>query len=310
MPPADIDQKIQKARQLGVPEDIIMKRVKTKYPEYGKKSVGGFIQNIGKNVGDIGSGVYNLVNTGRKAFFSPDPQEKSQAMSQTGSMLQNIPGAVAQDVGEFVSNPVDYAYKNPVDVLLSAFPVAKGAAKTARVATKAAKVAVNPKRAVGRAIESRVADAGRIKPEALSKRFGTLRNPNEELVEGIGTARDKSKLLELLRQEIEGQLRYQDLNKTPLYHDIFKLRQGAGQAARYGKGQAATAEQLLNRNIQRAYGEILKEGAGTGRLDKVYNLLSNIEGAGKKALPYGVGGVVAYSLIQKLMNNLFSDRDY
>jgi hypothetical protein len=303
MIPSDLDQRIQKAKSLGVPEDVIHQRIAQKYPDYHKKNpVLKFLLGGAMNVAqDIGSGLAMKFQPGYqksqdaalasskaladRAAKTTDPETRRRMMkvaqdtnATVSQNAQNIQGGYSEDINV-----------NPALRGLEASNQIVGAAglpntlKTgARLATKAGRVLANPKRIVGQALERKVANAGTISPDLLEKHFGSITSPKPELYEGLSSAQGQGELARMTRREIATQGRSAGGSITePTYKDIFNLRKGSYAQAKYAQGTPATPEQKLYANIGRAYDAILKEGAGTGKLDKAYSMLSRIQGISK-----------------------------
>lgn len=329
MQPKDLDQKIEKARQLGVPNDVIMQRVRKKYPEYHEKNliesviskVMGTSTNIAKDIGaSVGisttpgyqksqdAALASSQRLAERARTSTDPEERRRMMkiaqetNQTvGDNAQRVRGQFSEDIGD---NYAVRAVKGAGEIA-TAIEAPAAIKAGAKLAGKAGRIALNPKRAVGQALEKKIASAGMVKPGALEAEFGTVRAPNTKLTEGLSSSSGQADLLQKIKREIgtQGRSPGGDIS-NPTYTDIFNFRKGAYGQARYAKGTPATPEQKLYANIGRAYDKILKEGADTGRLDKAYTLLSKLEGVSKpvkKTLKYILMYKAAESLVNKVV---------
>ena len=316
MPPRDIDQRIQKARDLGVPDEIIINRVKTKYPDYGKKSVGGFLQNLKANAGEVVGGLANVGGNILKASpFTPgSQQEKTQATGNVLNVAKNAPGAIASDFTKLVSNPIDYAYKNPIDAATWALPVGKGLNIAGKGAVKAGKVAktasyvVRPGalKTTGEALESTIAGKGKVPNKALEDYFGTINNPNTTLYEKSTPVGDRGKILNILKREIGNQGRTDMPEAKQSYTDIFNKKKSADVGAKWEKGKNPTSEQLLYKNISGAYSNILKNiDPEITKLQEKYGVMKKAEGIRKSAtsnIPHNIAGVIKWVVLYRLAN--------
>lgn len=310
-------------------DEEIGKRMLQKYPQYKnqvsvkpeKPAILKLLLNASTNIAqDVGTGIRGKITqptfnkaqeTARQleqqSIGEQDPARK-KALLQEANRLHADVSRQAGDLGKSFSpdikmNPLLRSLLGAVEIGGTA-EIPAATAGIARTGLKVAKIVAHPKQAVGRALEQKVASAGRVPNDLLEKYFGTYNRPNEALIEKVGTARDRGKLLKIIRGEIVNQgSSGGGVVQGPTYRDILNYRIGAGTKGRFGS-QAPAEEQLLNRNIQRAYSQILKEGAGTENLDKIYSLLAKAQGTTRKALPYGIGGAVSYALINKLLNKI------
>lgn len=336
MMPTDIDQRIQKARQLGVPEEIIQQRISQKYPEYNQRNfaqkalavvhnnpIAKFLIEKGTNVAqDINAGIVGKLTektrtrAAQQAFDTAasiesqaanevDPVRKKSLLQKAASLYKNVSDSASTTRGTYSED----VYQNPAIRGLEGANQIVGAANLpstiksgVNLATKAGRILSAPKQAIGRAIEQKATDAGTIPSEVLKEQFGTFNAPNPKLYEGISTASGKGDLMKVIKSEIFNQGRSAGGGiAEPSYKDILNYRKGAYTAAKYAKGVPQTSEQKLYANIGRAYDAILKAGAGTGRLDKAYSWLSKIENIAKPTK-----NVIKYAIMYKAAETLLN----
>lgn len=263
-----------------------------------KKSVEGFVSNIGENAINTGKGIAGMVDTYSK------PKENGKPWTMGGveaDVIKNMIKGTVSDAGEFIKDPVDFVYERPVDTALYAIPATKygkGAAKTAKSTVG---TVLSPKKTAGKLIEKRAASAGEVPPEMFEKYFGTVRRPNENLYRGLSPASGESILEQLLRKEIANQgISPGGVVPNPTYSDILNYRKGSYSAGKAAKGTSATPEQRLYQNMGKAYSQMLKEGAGTGGPDKIFNMLSKVDSKTKGTAGYLTKYVIPTYLFYKL----------
>lgn len=272
-------------------DEEIGKRMLEKYPVY-KDRVKVQDKNILQKVGEFVAPATTRNLTELPARLEAKRRTLPNAKGNLIQAIKNA-GVLTGDFAKGIFSP-----EQLTEVALTA--AVPGGAK---LAGKAATTVAHPKRTVGQAIEKKAEQAGVVPNELLEKIFGTFSRPNEKIIEGVGTARDRGKLLQKLKAEIVTQGRGAGgVVPGTTYKKILEYRKGAGQAGKFGSN--ATGEDiLLNRRLQQAYSDILKEGAGTGNLDRIFSLLSGIEGR-KKTIGAAAGGVIIYSLLQNLVNKV------
>lgn len=284
-------------------DEEIGRRMLEKYPQYKdrvktqKESILTTGSNVLRKLGlgivpDAAAAVTNIPNLRNLT----NPKAYKEGMEKNPFQDQEVVSQLAKgDTSKFRENQASNA---------QAFTTALSIPTSGGLVKGGARVIANPKGAVGRAIERKAASAGTVPNELLEKTFGSFSKPNTKLIEDIGTARDKGKLLQKLKAEIVTQGRGAGgVVGGPTFKDILNLRKGAGTAGKFGSN-ASGEDILLNRKLQQAYSTILKEGAGTEKLDKLFSKLSTLQTIGKKALPYGfwgsLGGAAYFSILNKI----------
>ena len=135
-----LQSKIEKARQMGMPEDLIQKFASQDSPSESP-SVGGFAKNLGQDVGDIAQGLVNLPGT----VIESAKQGKLGELG--GKTLEGLVNEYKQLVinprtNKFdITRPFQAAYERPVSTLLDVLPLAQiGKAGLIAKAGKAGKV--------------------------------------------------------------------------------------------------------------------------------------------------------------------------
>lgn len=291
-------------------DDEIGKRVLQKYPQYKEqvqepKSVKGLIQNLGTNAKGYADS-FQQARQGRMSQIQADVEAgKTPKVYGQSDLIKDVPRNIlelAKEGVQFLKNPVDYSYENPLDVLLAAVPTAKAGAKVAKNTVTTTKFVKSPMKTISKKIETKAERAGALPDEAFREKFGTKDNPNMELLDKLTGAGGEADLLkELLHEIVAFESSGGKLTKT--FSSALKKRQGLYNEGKAARGMDATPEQQLKQNMARAYSELLKEGAGTGGLDKAYSLLKKLEsGKGKakwgaeRAIYTGIGIGVAKKL--------------
>lgn len=263
-------------------------------PEQPKEySLEGLLGNAGQDVMGSVEGAYQSIPKvidplNPKLYKDPVGHIVDQSFQPLNQLMGTVQGA-----GEVVSNPVDFAYENPVTTLLTLLGAAKGGGKITKTVKETG--SIKPKKIVGSKLETKVQGAGNA-PVSLIEQF-----LNENVLKGATTGENAGAMARKLAKEKSG------LNigaggaagEGVPFTKIKDFRESAGQRG-YGTTGADTR---YYKNLQKAYSDILKEGAGTEGLDKMYSLLSKVEGGTRKttkALPYIAGSALIYGLLNKL----------
>lgn len=286
-------------------DEEIGKRMLEKYPQYKdrvsdkpKEGILSTGSNILRKLGlgiipAAASGVANIPNL----LNAGNPEEYKKGLKKNPFMDQEVINQLEKgDTTKFRER----AYEdNPTTAMNNILGLVSGGG----VGKAGARAVAHPIETVGRQIEKKVVDAGRVPDGLLEKYFGTYSRPNEEIISRIGTARDKGKLSQKLRAEILTQGRGAGgVVENPTYSKIHDLRIGAGRAGKFGSN-ASGDDILLNRELQKVYSAILKEGAGTEKLDKLFSTLKGIESK-KKLIGAAGSGVLIYALLNKLVDKI------
>lgn len=302
MPPGDIEQRIKRALDLGVPSEIVQQRVKQKYPEYGRKTGAGFIQNLTRNAGETVGGIGDLLQLSaqsRPDILNPQGSVQNQ-MNMVGAISQ-IPGQLAGEIGKFASDPVKYTYENPLDVLLSLYP----GIKTGKTLTKTSSRYVRTGQKIGKAGES----IGVIPEQQVSELFGKYFSP-EEIPNILRRAKIPSDLAgefdKLIRgvAERKGKITKPKLNDPVTGKELLEERISQRTQGKVEKGKQATPEQRTRQEIGSQMSKILHDlSPELEKLDKAFGKKAKVGGAIKKIFPFGFGGAVGYYLLNRFFGS-------
>mgnify|MGYP001558492709 CR=1 FL=1 len=122
--------RLKASRRSEVSDEVVVNKPKP------KKSVGGFIKNVGRDVGEIVSGISRLPSTLIKAG-------KEGRLGELGGAV--VKGTV-EEYGQLLKQPGEFAYEKPVSAALDVIPFIKplkalaGVGKAGKVAKMAGKV--------------------------------------------------------------------------------------------------------------------------------------------------------------------------
>lgn len=163
-------------------------------------------------------------------------------------------------------------------------------------------------RRAGKALEAKAVQAGEVPAELIAKHLDI-----NKLVKGTSTASnmDKQVFTKKALEEITsvqpglaGKSTDAALKEAPnTYAKMLEYRVNAGNKGYPGRGVAKSPENIYYKNLQRAYSNILKEGAGTKDLDKINSLLQGIN-KHKKLIGGVAGTAIVYKTIYDLLNRL------
>ena len=183
--------------------------------------------------------------------------------------------------------------------------IGKGVSPYAKATTEARGIT---KTTVGKALEKKAVKAGEV-PQQLFEKYFNAPEAKAKILENVGTASDKARMARLLQREIVtmGQSPGGNLVQGPKFIEMLRNRIGAYAKGAYAKGTPPTIENTLWRNIGRQYDEILKAGAETKNLDKMYGLLSKLERVKGYASPLIKWGIV-YVMLQNLVGGITGGR--
>jgi hypothetical protein len=264
------------------------------------KTIQGFGQNLISGGQNLMGGINNLLQATQTPLGISDYTKGSK---DSFDFLKGIPLGIADTVVGLASNPVDYTYKNPVNVIALLLG-AKGLKDSGAVtkASNAAKVIRHPIATTGEKLATTVKNTpGTIENSLLEKYFGTSTNPNPDLIKGVGTASDKGILSRILGHEIstQGKSPGGETIKGPTAEDIFGFRKGAG-AKGYDSSLSPVHQQLW-RNIQRAYSNVLHEAnPETAPIDKALHTLKTVQKV-TAHLPRATKYIITYEILRKLL---------
>lgn len=170
----------------------------------------------------------------------------------------------------------------------------------------AAKAVLHPIEPFAQKATAEAAKAGEVPMKLLEEKFGTVSNPNQDLIKGLTTAGGKQDLLKVLKNEIQNQTKNLQVGtqqaSQPTYSDILNWKRGSYNQA-WDK-QAPKALQGIYKNIGKAYKEILHENVpGVKRADDIQTLLHRIETLAPgilKTLGLGAAGIEGLNVAKKI----------
>jgi hypothetical protein len=260
---------------------------------------------------DVGSGIGTRMRQGSQdqsiqnandlvnlAGRTTDSAKKQALYRQAQGLYGNVHSNATADANSF-SEDVN---QNPLWRGLKSGTEIASLAEAPDAVMKAGKFLkmLNP-RNTGKLIEETAAKGGEVPVDKLVQKFGSINNPNPELIKGLSSASGKQDLIDVLNREIMNQGRSAGGEiAQPTYSDILDLRKGSYSQA-YDK-LVPKSQQGLYKNIGRAYDAILKEGVpDIAAPDKMYSLLSKVNGS-KKTIGKIAGGILAYRLINNALS--------
>lgn len=270
------------------------------------KSLKGLVENASKNAFGLAEGINGLLGPSLSPGIAPLNQLQSTPQQMSG--MAAAPGAIAGDIKSLMSSPTDYAYENPLDLLLMLAGGAGigGAAKAGKLgkisSTTGPAKYVNTGSKIKGMVEQMTPKRGQV-DSMVEKEFGTTQSPNLGLIQGLGSAADQTKLSQLLKNEISTQGRSAGAGiKGVSVEDLLNFRQGSYKKAY--DSSLGPAEKELSKRIGTSYSKILHTlEPELKKLDKAYGRKEKIKGqAGKakKGAAFVVGSAVAYKLLDKL----------
>ena len=288
----------EKAKKAGYSNQEIDAYLASKQPQ-PQKTLPGFIGNVGRNIGDIAGGLGNIAQTTGQAFLPTNvlfnPQQAGEAQQKLLQTTAGIPGQLLSEVGQAISNPMEYAYQNPIDILLALFPGLKFGGAAAKTAGRYVRT--------GKKIEEAAGRIPSVPSSMLEERFGTFTSPKEELYRGLAPAQGQIDLKNQLVREIVTQGRTGGgAISEPTGLDILGYRKGARAVGKVEKGKLATPEQRLFQRMGSEYSKVIQElSPELKALDKVFSQKAKAGSLVKKLFPFGVGGVIGYYLLNRLL---------
>jgi len=288
-----------------------------------KMSLKGLGSNLMSNIKDTGKGLWqtfgDLMMGGHPLGGLLDPQGAQESRKRTLQTAVNIPGAILSSAGEFISNPVDYAYKNPLDIALSIIPALKGAKAVTKGAvkagTKVAKVTGKTAQTVGdlrkvkqlgEQIGSKVeSQTFKNASKLITERFGTARDPATKLYDDLVSAGGETEAKQIIGKEIVNLQGKVNMKTGELSaSDVLKKRIGTGNQAAYYKKQGLTTEQKIMQRLNHEYSSMLHDlDKGLIPLDERFSRVKKLSDKVQGATQY-LPRAVSYYLIYRTLNNL------